>query len=258
MAIARKRKSTRRPLKRPSYKKKRTTRPSVQRIVNAAINKNLETKTSNFSSTDGTEIFHNNFITLDSAPLTTGNGITDASTGQNNRIGDKISLRGLSMKFMLELNERYSDVTFRCMFVKCAKGDVPTRATLFNGLSGNKMIDTINSERYTVLAQKWVKLKAPNTGSDGVPQNFLDPPGSYGAVTDVPWLSRATKIVKMWIPGKKIVRSGILQYENQAAQCKFFDYHMLVYAYSNYSTSQDLVRVGRLNDYVRQIYFKDG
>jgi len=262
MVYARKRKSTRRPLKRPAYKKKRVSRDkwtTLKAMVQSTVNKNLETKTSNYSSTDGIEIFHNNFITLDNAPLTTGNGITDAMTGQNNRIGDKISLRGVSIKFMLELNERFSDVTFRCMFVKCAKGDAPTRANLFTGLSGNKMIDTLNKERYTVLAQKYVKLKAPNAGSNGAPENFIDPPGSYGAVAATPaWLSRATRIVKMWIPGKKIVRGGILQYENQSAQPKFFDYHMLVYAYSNYSTSQDLVYVGRLNDYVRQIYFKDG
>ena len=65
---------------------------------------------------------------------------------------------------MVELNERYSDVTFRLVFVKCAKGDVPTRDSLFTGSSGNKMLDYINKERYTVLAQKFFKIKAPNMG----------------------------------------------------------------------------------------------
>ncbi len=49
-------------------------------------------------------------------------------------------LRGISIKMMVELNERYSDVTFRMFFVKKAKGDTLTSATLFNGLSANKMV----------------------------------------------------------------------------------------------------------------------
>ena len=66
---------------------------------------------------------------------------------QGQRIGDKIKLTGVSIKFMTELNERYSDVTFRCLIVKAAKGDVPTWSTLVNGLSGNKMRDKIKRER---------------------------------------------------------------------------------------------------------------
>ena len=38
----------------------------------------------------------------------------------------------------IELNERYSDETFRFLFVKSAKGDILTVDTLFNGQSGNE------------------------------------------------------------------------------------------------------------------------
>lgn len=97
---------------------------------------------------------------------TQGTKNPEDNTGLN-RIGDQIQLRGISLKFMVELNERYSDVTFRLMIVKCARGDTPTRATLFNGASDNKMLDTINTDRYTIISQKWFKLKAPNTGTIG-------------------------------------------------------------------------------------------
>ena len=66
---------------------------------------------------------------------------------------------------MLELNERFSDVTFRFMFIKSAKGDTPTRDNLFNGQSGNKMMDTINYERFSILQQKFIKMKAPNVAT---------------------------------------------------------------------------------------------
>lgn len=163
------------------------------------------------------------------------------------------------MTMMLELNERFSDVTFRIMIVKCAKGDTPTRANLFNGVSGNKMIDTINKERYTVLAQKWVKLKSPNIASNGAASGGgLTGAGTYDMLNGQQTvMSRATKIVKLYVPGKKFVKSGVVTYEGGSAQVKFYDYKVLVYAYSNYGTLQDMFNVGRVNDYVNQIYFTD-
>lgn len=106
-----------------------------------------ETKQSVSTSRDGSEIQHNNFIFLDDELLATTQGVKDpmnvAVGGQQNRVGDEINCRGISIKMMLELNERYSDVTFRIMVVKFVKGDTPTRATLFTGLTGNKMLDSL-------------------------------------------------------------------------------------------------------------------
>jgi hypothetical protein len=49
----------------------------------------------------------------------------------------------------------------------------------------------------------------------------------------------------------------VIKYENESENVKFFDYHVLCYAYSNYTTSQDIYYVGRVNDYVQQMYYKD-
>lgn len=222
------------------------------------MNKAVETKQSNYTSTDGVEITHNNFVTLDNALLKTTPGPFDPTTNDaDNRVGDEINLRGVKLKGMLELNERYSDVTFRILVVKCAKGDTPTRATLFNGLSGNKMLDTLNTERYTILASKYLKIKAGNysspvaDGAGGAPQ-----PSGYGQLS-ASLYSRQTKMWKIWIPGTKFSRTGRIKYEQGSSQPKFFDYHVVVYAYSNYTTLQDLWNVGRVNDYIRTIYYKD-
>jgi hypothetical protein len=51
-------------------------------------------------------------------------------TGDVNRIGDKTNLRGISLKMMIELNERFSDVTYRLILVCSSKGDTPTRVSL--------------------------------------------------------------------------------------------------------------------------------
>ena len=71
-------------------------------------------------------------------------------------------------------------------------------------------------------------------------------------------MTRATKILKFYIPGSKFGRSGKVVYENASSQPKFFDYQVILFAYSNYSTSAFLgYNVGRLNDYVRTLYYKD-
>lgn len=259
MAYTSKRKSTKRPLKRTPYKKRKMSRPvNIRKIVKQVLNKNVETKRSCTTSTDGAEIFHNNFIDLDANVLSTLQGVDDPMTNAiNNRIGDEIMLKGVSIKCMFELNERYSDVTFRMMVLRCAKGDIPTRATLFAGLSGNKMLDTINSERYTVMAQKYFKIMAPNNATIGNLAAVGSGLYSTGAVASDPVLSRATKIVKLWVPGAKFGKGGKIVYENGTAQVKFFDYRVLVYAYSNFGTLQDIWYVARCNDYVRQIFYKD-
>lgn len=239
----------------------------IQAVVRRALNKNIETK-HGFRPADNIEIPHNNFIVISNSPLATIQGDADEDNTIGQRIGDKITLKGLSVKFMAELNERYSDVTFRFFVVRSAKGDTPTRATLFNGVSGNKMIDTLNRERYTILHSQTFKIKsyanvAAMTGTVSMNTQLTEAgvgaSGIYSANGNENnnALSRYTKIVKLWIPGYKFSKSSIIQYENDSQQPKFFDYHILLYAYSNYSTNQDIWNVARLNDAVVQIYYKD-
>jgi hypothetical protein len=198
--------------KRKSYKKKRK---SVRALVQASINKNIETKTFVYSTTDGMEIMHNNFILLSNNILQTSQGYGDPDgigcTNAGNRIGDKVTCKGIAIKMMVELNERYSDVTMRLVIVKSARGDIPTRDTMFNGLSANKMLDTFNKERYTIVAQKYIKLRAPNqaiqenTSGTNLARQGYDSHASGS-------LSRATKIISMWIPGRKFGPGGNIQY----------------------------------------------
>lgn len=75
--------------------------------------------------------------------------------------------------------------------------------------------------------------------------------------SEVSTQSRATKIVKCWIPGKKFYRSGKIVYESGTAQPKFFEFRAFLFAYSNYTTLQDQWNVGRVNDYIREMYYKD-
>lgn len=234
----------------------------VQFMINKTLSRNIETKSGVRPFIDGTQIAHNDFVVIDSDPLATTQGNSDSESSQGTRIGDKIKIVGLAFKGMLELNERYSDVTFRIMLIKGAKGDIPNATTMWQNISGNKMLDHFNNERFTLITQKWVKIKAPNTGQNSGNINVGVGAGTeytHDAIgDDYTTQSRATKLFKIWIPGKKLVRNGNLQYENQSSQPKFFDYHAIIYAYSNYSTSSVVTYyVGRVNDSFLKLYYKD-
>jgi hypothetical protein len=246
----------------------------ARRVAKQALNRNIETKQSNVVYPDGQEVKHNNFVSLTGALIQTAVGTADPMVGVGSRIGDEINLKGVSIRAMIELNERYSDVTFRMMVVKAAKGDTPDYSTLFQGISANKMLDRFNTERYTILSSKIFKMKAPGLSVAGDGAASAQYITSLGTATSGIYvagdagsrsynvLSRATKIVKMWIPGTKFSRSGVIKYENGSAQPKFFDYHVLLFAYANYSTSSGTSTidwfVGRVNDFVSTMYFKDG
>jgi len=226
----------------------------VKKAITANNNKMLETKHSLTTNTDGVEIGHNNMLVRSSVLLTTSQGSADPQGSLLNRVGDKITLTGLSVKCMFELNERYSMATFRIFIVKSAKGDVPSSFNLWNGVSANKMIDSFNKERYTILTSKTFTIRQSSTG--------MNPSGvqeiGSGYTIGVPLISRASKIVKLWVPGNKLIKGKTLTYESGTSQPKFYDYHLIYYAYSNYSTSSGLsYYVGRVNDEVIQLYYKD-
>lgn len=100
--------------KKPYHRKgkRRMTGAMMARIAKRIVNRNLETKVGMQTSNDGPEIFHNNFIVMNSTPLRTIQGDGDIEGAQGQRIGDKVTLSGLSIKFMVELNSRYTDVIF--------------------------------------------------------------------------------------------------------------------------------------------------
>ncbi len=113
------------------------------------------------------------------------------------------------------------------------------------------MIDQVNTERYTVLASKTVRLTPPNRG----PANIGIGPGIPTA--DNPAVA-GTRIIDMWIPGSKFGKGGNVTYENGSTyQLKFFDYRFVCVAYDWCHTLQDVNNVGFVNDGYCKIYYKD-
>jgi len=239
-----------------------TAASKIQAAVRRTLFRNAESKNSQSGATDNTAIGHNSFVNVSANNiLSTSQGTADSeNTNINNRIGDKITLTKVECRGMLELDQRYTDVSYRIMVIKGAKGDTPTASTIWRGISGNKQLDDFNYERYSLIYQKFGKLKATNTGAI----HYMGGASYVGSGLNETTAgvqttqSRATRIIRFTIPVNKFARGGVIQYENQSTQQKFFDYNILIYAYSSYATSDALAwNVLWVNDFFTRITYKD-
>lgn len=167
-----------------------------------------------------------------------------------NRVGDSFACKGLVIRGFFENALGRAKVWYRVMLVKAAKGDTIDRSTLFKGDSNNRMIDQVNTERFKIIAQKIFTINTSN-----VAPNAVD---LYGVPSGGTAAGMGTKLFKMWIPGYKFGRGGLIQFENASTtQVKFFDYRLVVVAYDWFGTPADVNNVGRINELYTKIYFKD-
>jgi hypothetical protein len=226
------------------------------------IGRTVETKESQERANTGTqiqEVPHNNILLLKNQTranavfnmFTMDNGTGDPmASNTGSRIGDQIQLKGVSIKMFLENPIDRSNTYYRIMVIRGAKGETFTRETLFKGKSANKMMDVINTERFSIVAQKIVNLKSANgtasaIGLTGIPGNAVN-------------AGTATRLVSMWIPGTKFGRNGNIQYESgSAVQVKFYDYRIVILCYDWFGTPQDANNVGKVNDLIATLYYKD-
>jgi len=215
----------------------------------------VETKESTQTTAAAVDLAHNNVTIIQSGGadlniFKTYNGATDPMAGVGERIGDQLTVRGVKIVSFFENALQRSKVYYRLMLVRCPRGVAPTRANLFKNDSGNKMIDSVNTEKFTIVWGKTFNINVGNT------------PGNATMVSGAPFQTitmagQGTRIVKAWIPGKKFGRNGNLQYENGGVDVKFYDYKLVVVAYDWGGTPQDLNTVGKINELYTKLYFKD-
>lgn len=231
----------------------------VARRVNS-LYRMIETKESQRKSQTNVGLPHNNVHVVSDLTGTdlnifrmAGQGSADPMEGNNgNRIGDRVTVKGIMIKGFLENALSRPKVHYRVMLVRGAKGETFNRTNLFKGDSDNKMLDQMNTERFTIVAQKTFTISASNVAASTIPVAANGQPsiGTAGGV--------GTKIFKMWIPGYKFGRGGNVQYENgSATQVKFFEYKLVIVAYDWYGTPQDTNNVGIINEIYTKMYFKD-
>lgn len=215
------------------------------------ITRTIETKEGT-RRIDNVQLAHNNLTVFNLNPFYSSNGTGDPMEQNTmNRIGDQITVKGLLIKFFIETSLQRSNVHFKFYLVRMAKGDTLDRTTFFKNCAGNKMIDQANTERFTILAGRTVRVTTPNNA----PTSLVIASGVPNATTQG---IAGTRIVSMWVPGRKFGRGGTVQYEpGSQTQTKFFDYKLCCVAYDWYGTPQDTNNVGFVNDGYMKLYFKD-
>jgi hypothetical protein len=210
----------------------------------------IETKETAQTQAVATNLPHNNITLLSTNPFVTNIGAGDPMTGTGQRIGDSIAVQGLLIKGFMECSIGRSHVHFRIMLVRGAKGETFSRATLYKNIVDNKIIDQMNTERFTILATKRITLNTSNAA----PTSTL-PNGTPSGTTSSGQSGRPFSI---WIPGAKFGRQGVIKYEDAStSQVKFYDYRIVILAYDWYGTPQDVNNVGLLNSFYTKLYYKD-
>lgn len=235
---------------------------SISMVVNRVNNlyRMIETKEithkveSGLAVSDRILIAHNNVGVLSIEPFRLAQGAGDAMGEglQANRIGDRISIKGLMIRGQVETAANRPKVYFRIMFIRAAKGDTIDRTTLFKNNCSNKMLDQVNTERFSIIAQRVMNVTV--TGQNPTTWNNIS---LNGEPNDSIRGGIGTRNFSMWIPGTKIVSGGNMQFENNAFQPKFFDYKIVVMAYDHVATAQDANNILQLNCIYTKCYFKD-
>jgi len=228
-----------------TYKTARIAARGVQRLTRM-----IETKETAQTQAVATSLPHNNITLLSINPFVTNLGVGDPMAGTGNRIGDSISVSGLLIKGFMENALSRSHVHYRIMLVRGAKGETFDRTSLFKGIVDNKIIDQMNTERFTIVASKRMTINCTNNAPSSLNINGTVSTGNAAGISGRPF--------SLWIPGKKFGRDGVIKYQDAStSQVKFYDYRIVVLAYDWYGTPQDVNNVGLINSFYTKLYYKD-
>lgn len=121
--------------------------------------KTCETKTSSQYTGTQQQLFHNRTYYAGNL-LATTQGVTDPSglsMATQNRVGDEVMAKGLSIKFSIENGARNPNCTFRIIVFRYNTLEIPLNDTYFwcgtDGAGGNmaRLLDKPNRERVKVI-----------------------------------------------------------------------------------------------------------
>ena len=209
------RKYTRKTYKKRNFRKRTTLNSKIARIAKTVALRQAETK-HRINNYDWQTLYHNSSTRLTQNILQTGQGTNDGPT--NSRIGDEIILRGLKLNFIFRHFYDRPNLTFKVWVLKGAYSNLGSTLPVKTGSMGNLLIDPVETQKCTVLANKTYKYNHGNyTKQDG----------------DVAVSKEITYTRKIWIPFKNLKYS----YDNNDGyHGKWFSVAVYVAAYDTYGT----------------------
>jgi len=260
--------------RKPSSMRYKTNTKALVSLIKKVSLKTQETKKSVALNplTPKATLLENGEITyLDNSPLYTTQGTADPNIARTgNRIGDEVIPVGLSIKFMVGMHYQQSQVRFKWLLIRHSPLDLPVDDSLFtfSSIDVNKQLCSVDTERFTIIAQKTFIINALNRGSGTstyagtqiYEQGGIVPTGTVYGNPEVNPLGMASRIISVWVPGSKFGKK--LRYQNGLGSPKNWSYTSIIIPYSNmYGGVQGLLqggsKVARMDDYISQFYYKD-
>jgi len=143
------------------------TKEDLVKLIKKTFYKQSETKNKPYSH-GKVELYHNSGspasgrilhlpVELDSSPQMPLQGTTDIT-----RIGDKINLRGIKVRMLIGQKNDRPNVTFRIVVIRTSPNEYPNNVSqMFDNVSGNILLDTLNTDRFKVVYSKYIKNRIP-------------------------------------------------------------------------------------------------
>jgi len=247
---------------------KRTTksRKGLTKLIRKVALGTQETKRAYYVNTEHADVDQDALTLLHSSPLYTTQGVKDPeTTNVECRIGDEVTPVSLSIRFMVALYPQYNVIHFRWLLIRSPQNDIPTKANLFKGLSVNKQLDEIDTERYTIIKQKRFSIRRASSGVSNANNTFstiAEGPLLYTGQVYGGFLTQGylPKLVNISIPGKVFGKK--LKYLSGSPAPKNWQYTSFLLSYNCEQATSDGTgvygsSVAVMDDYISCFKFKD-
>lgn len=236
---------TRRPAARPYRRKRRAVATSgrIASVCKAVMLKATETKRSSQYTKDPAELFHNKAYYAGNL-LATKQGVTDpagADIAAQNRIGDEVLGRGISLRFFLENQKDHPNVIYKIYVFRYNTLQISAGLddTYFwqgfdgSGANMNRTLDKPQTDRLKILKTMTINPYLGSMGGQGFD-------------------SVKTKMFQCWIP----LNDRKIQYNADGSNfTRFTDIGFAVLAYDAVNTTE--VTILSLLQWQSTFYYKD-
>ena len=132
----------------------------------------------------------------------------DHGTDENQRVGDELIGKYIKCKFQFFSKQDRTNVTYRIIVYRAPQGEGDGYFDIMENVIANKMLDNVNTEKYTPIFQKFVKIQGNNMIGPSV--------GLLGTQYDW-YMNENSKMVSFTIPLKDVK----IKYENDSQFPKF-------------------------------------